>query len=324
MGGKMKISDQMHQLIYEANKLNASDIHFHPVENQVKIYYRIVDKLVFQKEIQLHLYVKMLRFIKFRTRLDISITKFPQDGAFNIKTEIGEKIYIRVSTIPLMDSESLVIRLLPDECFNTFEEIAFNQNDLSLMYEQLRNKNGLFIFTGPTGSGKTTSMYSILAKLAVVDYKKILTLENPIEIIDENFVQMQINEEMNITYTVGLKAALRQDPDIIMIGEIRDEETARNVFRAALTGHTVISTMHTKNKYGVIERLLDFGFLPSEIESVLIGVSNQRLVVDKYGLSKSFYDYALSDELSELISTKGRGDTIEDKIDKLRQSGEIR
>ena len=135
---------------------------------------------------------------------------------------------------------------------------------------------------------------------------------------------MQINEEMNITYTVGLKAALRQDPDIIMIGEIRDEETARNVFRAALTGHTVISTMHTKNKYGVVERLLDFGFLPSEIESVLIGVSNQRLVIDQYGQSKSFYDYALSEQLVELISTKGRGDTIEEKIEKLRQSGEIR
>ncbi|MGL5021236.1 MAG: ATPase, T2SS/T4P/T4SS family, partial [Mycoplasmatales bacterium] len=168
----MKISDQMYLFIFEANKLNASDIHFHPIENRVKIYYRIVDKLVFQKEIDIVTYTKMLRFIKFKTRLDISITKFPQDGAFNLKNENMEKIFIRVSTIPLVDNESLVIRILPDEYYNSFNEIAFYEKDLDKMYNQLRNSNGLFVFTGPTGSGKTTSMYSILNKLAIKDYKK--------------------------------------------------------------------------------------------------------------------------------------------------------
>ena len=134
---------------------------------------------------------------------------------------------------------------------------------------------------------------------------------------------MQVNEDMNITYSVGLKAALRQDPDIIMIGEIRDEETARNVFRAALTGHTVISTMHTKDKYGVIERLIDFGFLPSEISSVLIGVSNQRLILDNFGKTKAFYDYTLSNELPQMIQNKGDLSSIEDKIDKLRVNDKI-
>ncbi len=314
----MKISDLMNNFIFEAYSLGASDVHYHPIESEVKIYYRILDKLVFQKTIEFELYNKMLRFIKFKTRLDISITRFPQDGAFNLTNPEGEKIFIRVSTIPLMDSESLVIRILPDEAYTNFEDIALFPNSLTNIYNQLKQTNGLFIFTGPTGSGKTTSMYSILNKLAQNDYKKILTLENPIEIINDDFVQMQINEEMNITYSIGLKAALRQDPDVIMIGEIRDEETARNVFRASLTGHTVISTMHTKNKYGVLERLLDFGFLPSEIESVLIGVSNQRLVRDQTGAIKALYDYTLSNDLKTMMENKGDDLTIEEKIEQLR------
>ena len=320
----MKISTQLNSMILEASKLQATDIHFHPVEDKVKVYYRIATDLIYQREIEGSIYNKMIRYIKFKTRLDISVTRMPQDGSFYLLNDNDEKIFIRVSTIPLLDNESLVIRILPDEQYNEFDEIALVEKDLVNMYESVKNKNGLFIFTGPTGSGKTTSMYSILTKLAKNDSKKILTLENPIEIINDNFVQMQINEEMNITYSIGLKAALRQDPDIIMIGEIRDEETARNVFRAALTGHTVISTMHTKNKYGVIERLLDFGFLISEIESVLIGVSNQRLIIDSHNMTKSFYDYSLGNDIPTLIKNKGDEFTIEEKIEKLKQDKVIK
>ena len=320
----MKIATQINNMILEAYEMNASDIHFHPVENHVKIYYRIATELKYQKEIKKENYIKILRYVKFKTRIDISKTRTPQDGSFYLIDNKKQKLFIRISTIPLLNDESLVIRILPEQQYNSFEDIALKPKDLETMYEALLNKNGLFIFTGPTGSGKTTSMYSILNKLVVENNKKVLTLENPIEIINENFVQMQINEDMNITYSVGLKAALRQDPDIIMIGEIRDEETARNVFRAALTGHTVISTMHTKNKYGVIERLLDFGFLNTEIESVLIGVSNQRLVIDQYNNTKSFYDYCVGKELEKLIDEKGEKEDIEDKIKKLQKAKKIK
>lgn len=316
---KEKISIVVNELINQANALEASDIHFHPLENEVKIYFRLVNSLRFQKSIDIKQYMKILRYIKFKTRLDMSITRFPQDGSFTVINDEEQKLFIRVSTIPLLDYESLVIRILPEESYNHFEEIALIPDDLEKMYEAVKKKNGLFIFTGPTGSGKTTSMYSILNKLASLDEKKVLTLENPIEIINSNLVQMQINEDMKITYSIGLKAALRQDPDIIMIGEIRDEETARNVFRAGLTGHTVISTMHTKNKYGVIERLLDFGFLPSEIKSVLIGVSNQRLVVDKEGESKAYFDYALDKELEKMFEEGREESDIEEKINDLVQ-----
>ncbi len=314
----MKISQQVYQLIIQANALQASDIHFHPLEFGVKIYFRMHNQLKFQKEVSVDTYIKMLRYIKFETKLDLSITRYPQDGSFVITTEDETRLFIRVSTIPLVDHESLVIRILPEEELNEFEDIALQPEVLEAIYQQLRRKNGLFIFTGPTGSGKTTSMYAILNKLAIEDHKKVLTLENPIEIINDNLVQMQINEEMKITYSVGLKAALRQDPDIIMIGEIRDEQTARNVFRAGLTGHTVISTMHTKNKYGVIERLIDFGFLKSEIDSVLIGVTNQRLVHDQNVKTKAFYDYALDHELKEMIINECEDKDIDQKLEELR------
>ncbi len=318
----MKTSTFVTNLIIEASKLQASDIHFQAIEDKVRILFRIQTELSFQKEISEELYIKVLRYIKFKTRLDISNTITPQDGAFSLSFD-DKKLFIRISTMPAVKLESLVIRILPDEQYDSFEEISLYPEDLELMYQTLSEQNGLFIFTGPTGSGKTTSMYSILNKLATDDNKKILTLENPVEIIDNNLVQININEELNITYSDGLKYALRQDPDIIMIGEIRDEETARNVFRAALTGHTVISTMHTKDKYGVIERFLDFGFLQSEIQSVLIGVSNQRLVVDKDDNTKSYYDYAINQDLEKLIKTKEKVD-IYDKLKKLKQKGVIK
>lgn len=312
----MKISEIVNALVIDAFKLSSSDIHFHPSNEDVKIYYRYNNCLNFQKKISCDQYIKILRYVKFKTRIDISITKFPQDGSYNINY-LGERIFIRISTIPVVDNESLVMRILPDNQYNSFEEIALNPIDMEKMYRAICKQNGLFVFTGPTGSGKTTSMYAILNKLVTHDNLKVLTIENPIEVINNNFVSMQINEEIGITYALGLKAALRQDPDIIMIGEIRDEDTARNVFRAALTGHTVISTMHTKDKYGVVERLLDFGFLKSEIQSVLIGVSNQRLIVDKNDDTKAVFDYALDEELNEMVENNKEISTIIEKFDEI-------
>lgn len=311
----MKISEMMKKMIIEAVSLEATDIHFQPLEETVHIYYRIMDKLLPQKKIKFEEYQKIIRYIKFKARLDISISKYPQDGSFKMSNE-KQNVFIRVSTIPLLNGESLVIRLLQDQQKLKIKDIAYFEKDLIKMYQVINNQNGLFVFTGPTGSGKTTTMYSILNYLVEQNNKKILTIENPIEIVNHNFVQVQINEDMKITYPVCLKAALRQDPDIIMIGEIRDEETARNVFRAALTGHTVISTMHTKNIYGVIERFKDFGFLQSEIESVLIGISNQRLIIDESSVIKSFYDYVCNEELKRMIRKEKIDEGIDSKIKK--------
>lgn len=313
----MKISELVNDLILEAATKQVSDIHFHPLKEKVEIYFRLANKLKYKMEIHPTKYSKLLRYIKFKARLDLSLSRTPQDGSFEYYAE-DDLIFLRVSTIPLMSGESLVLRLINESTQYDFASLSYYPEDLENIYQTIKGKNGLYVFTGPTGSGKTTSMYSILNRLAIQDKKKIITIENPIEIVNHNFVQMQINQEMGISYSVALRASLRQDPDVIMIGEIRDEETARNVFRAGLTGHTVITTMHTKNKYGVIERFLDYGFLISEIESVLIGVSNQRLIKNHQQQIRSFYDYASSREIKEMIETKGETFDIEAKINALK------
>ncbi len=177
------------------------------------------------------------------------------------------------------------------------------------------------MFTGPTGSGKTTLMYSILEKLSNLNQQKVVTIENPIEIKSDKFIQIQINESRNLTYDVAIKAVLRQDPDIIMIGEIRDLVTAKAVMRAALTGHRVITTMHTKDKSGVVDRLLDFGFLQSEIEAVIIGVSNQR-IVQINDTTKIFVDHEILTNKKGWEALKQDEKSIIEKIEyfKERQS----
>ncbi len=313
----MKISEWINQLIIEAYNLSVSDIHFQPVNDHANIFFRIKTKLKLQKKIENELYIKIIRYIKFKTKLDISLSKLPQDGSYTLEYK-NKTIYMRISTVPLVYGESLVIRIMSDENKADIQSLSYYPNDLIKMYQTIKSQNGLFIFTGPTGSGKSTSMYSILNKLVIEEQKKVITIENPVEVINNNFIQVQINEGLDINYASVLRACLRQDPDIIMIGEIRDENTARSVFRAALTGHTVISTMHTKNKIGVIERFLDFGFLKSEIQSVLIGISNQRLVLNKNDQIKSFYDYVIGDQVEELF-TKGETNDIAKEIKLLDQ-----
>ncbi len=313
----MTINKMFEDIIKEAKFLEVSDIHFSPLEECVSIYYRQFNDLIFQKNIEKEFYNKILRFIKFKAKMDISINVLPQDGSFYIMFD-QDKTFIRVSTLPLLNSESLVIRILSSQKSRYFKDLAYNTSDIKNIKENIQNNNGLFIFTGPTGSGKTTVMYSILDEIVKKTSKKVITIENPIEIINENFVQVQINEERNLDYSKTLRAVLRQDPDIIMIGEIRDEETARNVFRATLTGHTVISTMHTKNVYGVIERFLDFGFLKSEIKSIIIGLSNQRLIL-KDDEIKCVFEYALNNQIDDLIKNKGLGINVEEKIKKIKK-----
>ncbi len=315
IGGQMNVAKFINDLVFTGFQNNVSDIHFKPDREKVEIYYRINGNITFQKNIKFDEYSLLMRYIKYKSKLDLGLCQTPQDGSFTIKNK-NEELFIRISTIPLIYSESLVIRILVDKNEIDIFSIALFPSDLEKIYNQIINTTGLFIFTGPTGSGKSTSMYALLEKAAKINKKKVICIEDPVEVINNNFTQIQICEKSKLSYSACLKACLRHDPDIIMIGEIRDEETAKNVFRASLTGHTVISTMHTKNKYGVIERFLDFGFKQSEINSILIGVSNQRLILDEHKKIKALFDYVIGDEILELI-TDGEIYTINDKLDLL-------
>lgn len=273
----MSLKIQIEEIVRDLYEIDATDIHFQPFEQQTKVYYRKSGQLFEYSTLKTEEYLRLINYIKYRSNLNISQSQKPQDGAIEFVID-QQKVNVRVSTVPLIEYESLVLRIIPGTIKRHLMDLTWNVETYNAIKQLVTHNVGLFVFTGPTGSGKTTVMYHILKHLATEQQFKVITIENPIEIRNELFVQMQINEHKNINYEMALKSVLRQDPDVIMIGEVRDYLTAKAVMSAALTGHTIITTMHTKNKYGVIERFRDFGFNDSEIYSVLIGICNQRLL----------------------------------------------
>jgi general secretion pathway protein E len=215
--------------------------------------------------------------VKLLSRLDIAEKRRPQDGRF--KTQVGDdEIELRVSTVPTAFGEKVVIRIFdPSVLKQPLPDLGFFPRELAIYEGMVRSPNGMVLITGPTGSGKTTTLYSTLHHLHSPRIN-ICTLEDPIEMVHENFNQMAMHPKIGFTFGTALKNVLRQDPDIIMVGEIRDPDTAENAVQAALTGHLVLSTVHTNDAAGAVARLLDLGVFPFLVSGVLLGVCAQRLV----------------------------------------------
>ncbi len=256
---------------------NASDIHIEPQEKEVTVRYRIDgilhDVMTLPKIIQSALIAR----IKVLSNLKIDEHRLPQDGRFKIETS-DYNISFRVSTIPIFDGEKVVLRLLDEGAKAlTFEDLGFARTSLEIIKKNLGRPHGMTLITGPTGSGKSTTLYTILTKLNIKGVN-ISTIEDPIEYRIIGVNQMQVNPKIGLTFAIGLRALLRQDPNIIMIGEIRDLETAEEAVHAAMTGHVVLSTLHTNNAAGAVPRLLDMGTEPYLIASTLNTVVGQRLV----------------------------------------------
>ena len=210
-------------------------------------------------------------------RLNIAEKRRPQDGRIKIDRD-GEEAEVRISTVPVAFGEKMVMRILePEVLFQDLDPLGFTTSDLIKFHSLIKEPNGIILITGPTGSGKTTTLYSTLRHLTTSD-KNITTIEDPIEMVYEGFNQIAIQRAIGLTYSNILRNILRQDPDIIMVGEIRDGETAEQAIQAALTGHLVLSTLHTNDAASAITRLLDLGIPPFLITSSLIGVVAQRLV----------------------------------------------
>lgn len=220
---------------------------------------------------------RLISHFKFTASMDIGEKRRPQSGAYSFSHN-GHSIGLRFSTLPSSKNESMVIRILPQENQIPYYQISIFPELTRKLIALLKHAHGLIILTGPTGSGKTTTLYSLLALTAEMVTRNVITLEDPIEKQSDTVLQVQVNEKAGVSYASGLKAILRHDPDIIMVGEIRDKETAEIAVRAALTGHLVLTTMHTREAKGAIYRLNEFGVNWLEIEQTLIAVTAQRLV----------------------------------------------
>ncbi|WP_373892759.1 competence type IV pilus ATPase ComGA [Virgibacillus natechei] len=265
------------KLLTAAVEARASDIHFYPFQNHTNVYFRIHGKRIFYKRLVSTQYQLLLTYYKFTSGMDIGEIRKPQNGT--ITHQESEQMYsLRLSTLPVNLMESLAIRILPQEENLSLDQLFLFPNQLNKLKEWITNQAGIVLFTGPTGSGKTTTMYSLLQMILSEKSYQTITLEDPIEKEMDDILQVQINEKAGITYQTGLKAALRHDPDIIMVGEIRDEATAQFAFDASLTGHLVLSTLHAKNASGTVHRLLEMGLKQTDLQQSLIAVAALQLL----------------------------------------------
>jgi len=274
---KLPIIQVVDSLLHHAIVQKASDIHIEPFEEALVVRYRIDGILHDVMTLPHGVYSALIARLKVLANLKLDEHRLPQDGRFNI--EEGEyKISVRVSIIPVMDGEKIVMRLLHEEEIGlTLESLGLEGNDLEIVKENIKKPNGMILITGPTGSGKTTTLYAIMDIINTPEVN-IATIEDPIEYRMPRVNQTQVKPEIGLTFASGLRSLVRQDPDIIMVGEIRDNETASLAINAALTGHLVLSTLHTNSAAGALPRLLDMKVEPFLVASTANVIIAQRLV----------------------------------------------
>ncbi|MBJ6981431.1 type II secretion system ATPase GspE [Luteimonas sp. MC1572] len=264
-------------VIQRAVELRASDIHVEPFENRLKVRYRVDGVLEEGESPPTNLTAAVISRIKIMAKLNIAERRLPQDGRIMLRVQ-GKELDLRVSTVPTAHGESVVMRLLDRETVVfDFHKLGFTDNFLPQFEAVLQQPHGILLVTGPTGSGKTTTLYTALSKLNTADVK-IITVEDPVEYQIEGINQIQAKPQIGLDFSHALRSIVRQDPDIIMIGEMRDLETARIAIQSALTGHLVLSTLHTNNAAGGITRMLDMGVEDYLLTSTINGILAQRLV----------------------------------------------
>lgn len=270
-------ADFLKKLLLTAKDIGSSDIHFEPYETKCRIRFRLDGKLKEHYVISLSEYPIIINKIKIQAGLDISEKRLPQDGRITIKTNV-EEFDIRVSTLPTLHGEKIVLRLLSKDASHiALEQLGFTRYELETFKESVKKPNGIVLISGPTGSGKTTTLYATL-KLLNNESSNIVTIEDPIEYTLEGINQVQLKENIGLDFASTLRTFLRQDPDVIMVGEIRDVKTANMAIRASLTGHLVLSTIHTNSAWATISRLIDMGIPPFLVASTINVSVAQRLV----------------------------------------------
>lgn len=266
------------QLLAQAIAQGASDIHLEPLSDKLRIRFRVDGMLHDQKPIDASIQAQVVSRLKVLGSMNIAQKRVPQDGTFTLISKSGGPVDLRISTFPSVFGEKMVVRILDrNSQMISLEQLGFRSTMLDQFKQVLSRPQGFFLVTGPTGSGKTTTLYAALNALHTAD-KNIVTLEDPIEYHLDGITQGQINPQAGFTFEHGIRSVLRQDPDILLVGEIRDKQTAKVAIEAALTGHLVLSTLHTNDAASAIMRLMDMGIEPYLINAAVTGVLAQRLV----------------------------------------------
>lgn len=303
----------VNSIIRQAVKMKASDIHIEPFENIIRVRFRIDGDLQEIMTPAKSTHSAIVTRIKIISKMDIAEKRVPQDGRVEMSID-GKKIDLRMSVLPTVHGEKIVMRLLDRSNFLfTKKQLGFTDEDLVVFDKIISSPNGIVLVTGPTGSGKTTTLYAVLRELNQVS-KNVITVEDPVEYQMDAINQVQVNVKAGLTFANGLRSILRQDPDIIMIGEIRDNETAQIAVRAAITGHLVLSTLHTNDTAASVTRLVNMGVEPYLVSSSVVGITAQRLVKRICENCKAAYTADIlekkalkADESEEITIYKGDG-----------------
>lgn len=285
------MEQRLREILHIALKYRVSDIHFnfnYEKENEISIEMRVNGNMRRLKPTQSDL--ALFRFLMYRANLDITSVFDPQTGSFSEEVD-GRKLSLRFALVTSASNTSGVLRILNNHHGLTIDDLSKDEKTKIWLKSVLDAKTGLYIFSGPTGSGKTTTLYTLLNS---VEDLKIFTIEDPIEVFSDKYIQLQVNPKQQLSYAQGIKQLMRHDPDVIMIGEIRDEEAAKSAVRCALTGHLVITSLHASSCASAIYRMLDLGVSKFQLQDVLQGISNQRLFADREG--KKFGVYEIMDK----------------------------
>ena len=312
--GKMPVVEVVNDILVDASKRGASDIHFDPMDNHMKIRIRIDGQLIDYTDVPNEIKKNLVTRIKIIAGMNITESRLPQDGAIKATLQ-GVPLDLRVSCLPTNEGEKIVIRILDySMSLSGIESLGFSEQNYRKVLEMISTPNGTILVTGATGSGKSTTVYSMLQRLNKED-TNIITVEDPIEMNIEGINQVQTNSEIGLTFANALRSILRQDPNVIMIGEIRDTETAQIAVRASITGHIVLSTLHTNDSLTTIERLLDMDVQRYLLSSALTGIISQKLArklcphckklrpTNEY--EKDIFKKVLGKDIKEIYSNEG-------------------
>lgn len=304
------IATQCEKLLLKACHFGASDMHLVPTKEHYTILLRKFGKLIHAGSIPEEIGGRMISYFKFLSALDISEKRKPQSGAFQQELA-NEQFAFRISTLPsIFAKESLVIRVLRQNYAHPLTSLCFHQQDADELSQLVHQRQGLLLFTGATGSGKTTSLYSLIQYCRTTLARHVISLEDPVESSQDDLLQIQVNERAGVTYATGLKAILRHSPDVIMIGEIRDKETAKIALEAALTGHLVLSTIHAKDTVNCLYRLMDLGISLEELRQALVGIVAQTLIyLDGLDERKALFEILSDATLCEALAATMKGES---------------